>query len=184
MTQLCTRSGTFPSPFLMFLGHPSVTCWCCVLWRTGQQFDSDAIFLKAWKTVIFSGQWCQVCCYLERRISHSSARGLKILWSPLANQLVKKYCMVSGLFPILKQTGNFLVKQATHLILLRQNILTLSISEHPTPPSPAQNALTELSGACSSVGLCRPQNGSKGGFQIQGLKAHSCAQGLVKVHLW
>lgn len=62
-------------------------------------------------------------------MGHSSATGLNTLWSPLANHFVKKYCVASGLFPILKQTWNFIVKQAVHLILLVQNILILLKSE-------------------------------------------------------
>lgn len=62
-------------------------------------------------------------------MSHSSATGLKMLWSPLAKHFVKKYYVVSGLFPTLKQTGNSLVKQAAPLIPLNQNILILLKSE-------------------------------------------------------
>lgn len=62
-------------------------------------------------------------------MSRSSGTGLKILWSPLANNFVKKYYVVSGLFPILKQTGDFSVRQAAHLILRDQNILIFLKSE-------------------------------------------------------
>lgn len=83
-----------------------------------------------WKTQLFSlDSVSKLCCYLERKMSHSSATGLKMLWSPLAKHFVKKYYVVSGLFPTLKQTGNSLVKQAAPLIPLNQNILILLKSE-------------------------------------------------------
>lgn len=66
---------------------------------------------------------------LGEKMNGSSIAGLKMLWSPLVHHFVKKYCVVSGLFPILEQTGNFLGKQAACLSLLYQNILILLKSE-------------------------------------------------------
>lgn len=89
----------------------SLTGWC------------NLFFILMWKTqLFFLDSDRELCCYLERRMSHSRAAVWKCCghpWQSICQEMLRP----SGLFPALKQTGNSLVKQG------HQNILILLKSE-------------------------------------------------------
>lgn len=132
-------------------------------------WQSDVIiiifFLSVENTFIFFGRCCQTLLLPSEK--DEPLQCLKTL-PPLANHFAKKCYDVSGLFPVLKQTGNFLVKHAAHLILLHENILILLKSE----PKQVENNV-----ALRSHGLQGLHCGLGGSFWTGDIKACSLWSG-------